>query len=65
VKTKPRTVAVPVRLDSDLRHSLRTAARRTHTNVSALMRFAILKQLAEIERTGELRVSAVTNSPAA
>lgn len=62
MKTQPRTVAVPVRLDSEMRRNLRSAARRTRTNVSALMRFAILNQLQEIERTGELRVSALSSS---
>lgn len=58
MKSKPRTVAVPVRLDKNMRQNLRAAAQRTRTNVSALMRFAIANQLQEIERTGQLRVQA-------
>lgn len=58
MKNKPRTVAVPVRLDKNMRQNLRAAAQRTRTNVSALMRFAIANQLQEIERTGQLRVQA-------
>ena len=58
MKTNPRTVAVPVRLDKSMRQNLRKAAQRTRTNVSALMRFAIANQLQEIERTGQLKVQA-------
>lgn len=54
----PRTNAVPVRLDKDMRDSIRRAAKRAKTNASSLIRFAIINQLEEMERTGELRVRA-------
>ncbi|MEI6492037.1 MAG: hypothetical protein WCO94_05775 [Verrucomicrobiota bacterium] len=57
-KREERTSAVPVRLDKEMRASLRRAARRANTNASALIRFAIVNQLEEMARTGELRVSA-------
>jgi len=56
-KREERTSAVPVRLDKEMRASLRHAARRANTNASALIRFAIVNQLEEMARTGELRVS--------
>ena len=57
-KREERTSAVPVRLDKEMRASVRQAARRANTNASALIRFAIVNQLEEMARTGELRVSA-------
>jgi len=56
-KREERTTAVPVRLDKEMRASVRLAARRANTNASALIRFAIVNQLEEMSRTGELRVS--------
>ena len=55
-KKEPRTFAVPIRLDKEMRAAVRNAARKASTNASALIRFAIVNQLEEIDRTGELRV---------
>jgi len=41
-----------------MRSAIRAAASRAKTNASALIRFAILNQLDEMERTGELRIRA-------
>lgn len=58
IKREERTQSVPVRLDKEMRDSIRSAARRAKTNASALIRFAIVNQLDEMNRTGELRVRA-------
>lgn len=43
------TVPVPIRLDPVTRDRLRAAARRMGSNPSAVIRFAIINQLGEIE----------------
>jgi predicted transcriptional regulator len=46
----PRTKPVPIRFDSVLRGRLRQAARRLGSTPSAVVRFAVLQQLPQIER---------------
>lgn len=46
----PRTKPIPIRMDSALRGRLRNAARRLGSTPSAVVRFAVLQQLPQIER---------------
>lgn len=52
-----KTHPIPIRLNKKMRNLIKDAARRSNTNVSTLIRFAIVNQLDEMERTGELRVT--------
>ena len=63
-KHEERTVPTPIRFDAATKRRVRAVAKRLGSNSSAIVRLATIRLLKEIDRTGELRLSNLSDTAA-